>query len=209
MLFAQARHCLRAQLATFKTCGHGRSIHAGLTSQLSTMRIRMVFIVYSSDKQQKSMNPRSLRERNDPQDSHQASEGSRTLRTRKRHLPQTRQRRIRPSTRISGPSNPACRPPEHSPEQTVHSPHIHTTQPLPTVEESLTGPTTTHLRSRLLTDHNHPQYCNPTMRAGMELVGFLDGPAWSASLSSACYEASALVETIRILVLVCVTSGAQ
>lgn len=42
------------------------------------------------------------------------------------------------------------------------------------VEESLTRPTTT--QSRIPTP-----ICNPTMRTGMELAGFLSGPPWSAA----------------------------
>jgi hypothetical protein len=88
--------------------------------------------------------------------------------------PQTRQRRIHPSTRISGPSNPACRPSE----QTVHSPPPHITYSTPNPCRPLKK--VSHaLMSHILTT---PQYCNPTMRAGMELAGFLNEPAWSVSL---------------------------
>jgi hypothetical protein len=62
-------------------------------------------------------------------------------------------------------------------EQTVHSPHIHSVNPCRPLSKVSPAPPPPSM-SRILTT---PQYCNPTMRAGMELAGFLDGPAWSAS----------------------------
>src|SRR5690242_16481527 len=78
-------------------------------------------------------------------------------------------------------------------------------QPLPTVVESLTNPPPPSM-SRILTT---PHHCNPTMRAGIELAGFLNGSAWSAVSKFRFVQSKRDGVETSICVGVCATSGAH
>jgi hypothetical protein len=168
----------RTLTLTIKACGHSRSIGLDTTFRICLRcALRVSFIVYNSYGHEWGHSVETFAERTTSHDkkSRRGAELSEAKTT-----PTSNKTTQTPST------NPDLRTVKSSmssiqirhSEQTVHSPHIHSVNPCRPLSKVSPAPPPPSM-SRILTT---PQYCNPTMRAGMELAGFLNGPAWSASL---------------------------
>lgn len=158
----------RTLTLTIKACGHSRSIGLDTTFRICLRcALRVSFIVYNSYGHEWGHSVETFAERTTSHDkkSRRGAELSEAKTT-----PTSNKTTQTPST------NPDLRTVKSSmssiqirhSEQTVHSPHIHTTQPLPTVVESLTNPTTT-----LNVPHSHPPPVLQPYNAGRNGIGWV------------------------------------
>ena len=168
----------RTLTLTIKACGHSRSIGLDTTFRICLRcALRVSFIVYNSYGHEWGHSVETFAERTTSHDK-KSRRGAELSEQEKDtylkqdnaesvHQPGSQDRRIQHVVHPSIHQNRPC----------THLTYIQLNPCRPLSKVSQTPPPPS--MSRILT---RPQYCNPTMRAGMELAGFLNGPAWSASL---------------------------